>query len=78
MKLSQRLTDYLRFLIADDRTKVIVLSIEGIENGVELRKLFEEALQVGKPIILLKLGLSEKGTKTVALHWAGWQPVVGF
>ena len=63
-----KLTDYFRFLIADDRTKVIVLSIEGIENGVELRKLFEEALQVRKPIILLKLGLFEKGTKTVALH----------
>lgn len=63
-----KLTDYFRFLIADDRTKVIVLSIEGIEDGVELRKLFEEALRIRKPVIMLKLGLSEKGVKTVSLH----------
>ena len=30
-----KLTDYFRFLITDARTKVIVLAIEGIENGVE-------------------------------------------
>ncbi len=63
-----KLTDHFRFLIADERTRVIVLAVEGIDDGLELKKLFGEALKRGKPVILLKLGLSEKGAKTVTLH----------
>lgn len=63
-----KLTDFLRFLIADERTSIIVLAIEGIENGRELRELFQSAKGAGKPIIVLKMGQSSKGGESVALH----------
>lgn len=63
-----RLTDFLRFLVSDERTSVIVLAVEGIENGRELRELFRSAKEAGKPIIVLKMGQSNKGSESVALH----------
>lgn len=63
-----KLTDYLRFLIADERTSIIVLAVEGVEDGRELRGLFRSAKEADKPIIMLKMGQSSKGSESVALH----------
>ncbi len=63
-----KLPDFLRFLIADERTSIIVLAIEGIESGGELKELFQSSKERGKPIIMLKMGQSRKGSESVALH----------
>ncbi len=63
-----KLTDFLRFLIADERTSIIVVAVEGIEDGRELRRLFQSAREAGKSIIVLKMGQSRKGNEAVSLH----------
>jgi acyl-CoA synthetase (NDP forming) len=59
--------DFLDFMAADDKIRVIALYLESIRDG---RRLFELAREVSarKPIILLKGGESEQGAATVASH----------
>jgi len=57
----------LEYFGKDDLTRVIVLYIEGIDHG---EKFFEIANRVGrtKPIIVLKVGVTEAGIKAAASH----------
>lgn len=59
--------DLIDYLIEDDETQVICLYIEGIENP---RVFFEKASAASKkkPILIMKAGLSEEGTKAAASH----------
>lgn len=60
-------SDLLEFLADDKETKVIVLYIEGVQNG----KKFFFALQKAsskKPVIVIKGGTSSEGSKAVASH----------
>lgn len=59
--------DVLQYYAADEKIKVIVLHIEGIEDG---RKFFETARQVTprKPILALKTGRTEVGAQKAASH----------
>ncbi len=63
------LEDYLLFLEKDPSTKVILLYLEGVKNG---RRFFEISKKVArtKPIVVLKAGRTEKGTKAVSSHTA--------
>lgn len=60
-------SDLIEYLGADKKTKVICAYFEGIDKG---RKFFEISKQVSKkkPIIALKGGITEEGTKSVASH----------
>ncbi|MFH1255753.1 MAG: CoA-binding protein [Candidatus Diapherotrites archaeon] len=60
-------SDLLEYLANDLQTKVIVMYIEGVKNG---KKFFETAKKYAKkkPIIVLKGGTTEAGTKAVASH----------
>ncbi|MEW6441571.1 MAG: CoA-binding protein [bacterium] len=59
--------DYLGYFAADPDTQVVLLYIEGIEDG---RKFFESAKKasLAKPIVLLKGGRTEAGTRAAASH----------
>jgi acetyltransferase len=59
--------DLIDYLIKDDDTEVICLYIEGVENP---RVFFEKASAASKvkPILIMKAGLTEEGTKAAASH----------
>lgn len=62
-------TDMLQYLSEDPRTSVIAVYLEGVRDG---RKFLEVAKSVTKkkPVILIKAGKTQAGSKAVASHTA--------
>lgn len=60
-------TDFLEYFENDKQTRMICMYLEGVKNGVKLRKQVQ-ALNRKKPVIIWKAGLTEAGTKAVASH----------
>ena len=60
-ELDLDLADYINFLIDDEHTKIIVCLVEGIRRPQALMAAAEKALAAGKPILLVKVGRSERG-----------------
>lgn len=59
--------DFLEYLAEDPDTDIIAMYLEGVSDG---RKLLETVREVNKlkPIVILKAGLTESGTRAVASH----------
>jgi len=62
-------TELLQYLAQDDETKVIAAYIEGIKEGRKFLQALREATTV-KPVIVLKGGSTEAGTRGVLSHTA--------
>jgi len=62
------LCDYLEFFIEDESTKVAALLIEGIPDGPRFLSLADQAYKIGKAIVVLKVGKSERGVLTTMAH----------
>ncbi|MBS3093591.1 CoA-binding protein [Candidatus Pacearchaeota archaeon] len=60
-------SDILKYLENDETTKVICLYVEGIKDGEKFFKTLQKVAKK-KPIIALKGGLSEEGSKAVMSH----------
>lgn len=58
------------WMLDDPEVRVIGLFIEGIHDGPAFGRLADKALQLGKPIVALKIGESEVGRKAAASHTA--------
>jgi acyl-CoA synthetase (NDP forming) len=60
-------TDFLEYLARDDETRIIAMYLEGVKDG---RKLFDliSGINLKKPVIVMKGGLSESGARAVASH----------
>jgi len=67
-EVSLDLVDYLSFLVDDPETKVITLMVEGIRRPDEFMTVAEQALNKGKPILVVKLGRSEMGKRQAISH----------
>ncbi|MDY6892193.1 MAG: acetate--CoA ligase family protein [Chloroflexota bacterium] len=74
--------DYLEYLGADERTKIIGMYIEGVKDG---RKFFNCLRDVAsrKPVLIWKGGQTEEGARATASHTASlaesgiiWQTVI--
>jgi acyl-CoA synthetase (NDP forming) len=61
-------TDIMRWLIADPDTAVVAAFLESIRQPEEFRTVAEEALAAGKPLVVLKVGRSEAGSRTALAH----------
>jgi len=60
--------DLLEYLGKDEKTKVIAVYLEGIKaNGKRFIKILKEITRK-KPVVILKAGKTEKGTKAVVSH----------
>ena len=57
--------DFLEMAAKDDETTVIGLYLESITDG---KRILKTALRIEKPIVLLKAGVSKKGTLAAASH----------
>ena len=62
--------DYIDFMIDDPNTKTIFLYLEGVRNGRKFVKMAHRALEKGKPLVVLKVGTSEIGSRAAASHTA--------
>ena len=60
-------SDLLDYFIDDPDTKIIAIYIEGVKDGQRLVDTLAKAARV-KPVVLLKGGVTEAGTRAVAGH----------
>ncbi|MDP2919993.1 MAG: CoA-binding protein [Dehalococcoidia bacterium] len=61
--------DFLEYLSADEKTRVIALYIEGVRQGPRFFAAIKKCLQK-KPVVILKAGLTESGAGAAASHTA--------
>ena len=67
-ELDLDLADYINFLVDDEHTKIIACLVEGIRRPQAFMAAAEKALAARKPIVLVKLGRSERGKAAAASH----------
>lgn len=60
--------DYIEYLIEDENTKVIGLYMEGIKDAAKLRDVLKKAALKRKPIVIMKVGRTSKGSALAASH----------
>jgi len=72
-----RETEMLRYLRHDPETKVICMYVEGVSDGREFLAALQETARE-KPVIVIKGGLSDSGSRATASHTAslGGQRVI--
>ncbi|MSP36879.1 MAG: CoA-binding protein [Deltaproteobacteria bacterium] len=64
------LCDFTEFFLEDDNTQVVAVLMEGLKNGPRFLQLAERAHELGKKIVVLKVGKSERGALTTLAHTA--------
>jgi acetate---CoA ligase (ADP-forming) len=60
--------DYLEYLVDDPATRVIVSYIEGFKDAPRFVEVAAKAAQAGKPLVLLKVGRSQKAARAAVAH----------
>lgn len=61
-------TDFMRYYIEDDETRVIGCFIEQFRSADKLRAVAEMAAERRKPLVVLKIGRSEGGQRAARAH----------
>jgi acetyltransferase len=61
------ISDYLYYLVKDEKTEVIGILAEEIKNPQKFLKAVRLAINLEKPIIILKIGKSEKAKRRLRL-----------
>ncbi|MGH7888759.1 MAG: acetate--CoA ligase family protein [Candidatus Binatia bacterium] len=64
------LCDFTEFFLEDDNTKVVAVLMESLKNGPRFLQLAERAHDMGKTIVVLKVGKSGRGAITTMAHTA--------
>ena len=64
------LCDFTEFFLEDENTKVVAVLMEGLKNGPRFLELAQRAHEIGKIIVVLKVGKSERGAITTMAHTA--------
>lgn len=60
--------DYLDYLVDDEDTKVVGLYLEGVTRPRRFLNCLKKAALARKPVVVLKVGRSEKGSRVAASH----------
>jgi len=63
-------SDFARYLLDDDSTKVIAGFIEGIKNPAKFLEVARLAAERGKPMVVIKIGRSDYGSRAANSHTA--------
>ncbi|MEA2983307.1 MAG: hypothetical protein QOF09_5130 [Alphaproteobacteria bacterium] len=67
-ELDLDLADYINFLVGDENTKIVACLVEGVRRPQAFMAAAEKALAAGKPILLVKVGRSERGKAAAQSH----------
>ena len=62
------LADYIEHSLKDGNTDVICAYVEGIQQSEKLKRVAQMAINRGKPIIILKVGKTDKAVKAALAH----------
>ena len=62
------LLDYAAYMVEAPGTKVVLILAEQIANGAKLRALAGRAAELDKPLIMVKAGRTEAGSRAAAAH----------
>ncbi len=62
--------DFIRYCLRQPNIKAIVAYFEAIKDGDKFREVAAEALDLGKPVVALKIGRSAAGIKAALSHTA--------
>lgn len=60
--------DFVSYFLKQESTKAIIGYMEDARDGEAFKRCAVEALDAGKPLIILKVGVSESGAKAAASH----------
>ncbi|MDQ0340823.1 acyl-CoA synthetase (NDP forming) [Caldalkalibacillus uzonensis] len=60
--------DYIDYMVKDDSTRTICVFLEGIKDGLKLKRSLVKAANKRKPVIVFKNGRTEVGRKSVQSH----------
>lgn len=63
-----RLHEFMDYLVTDDATRVIALFIEAVRDVTSFIAALDRAAEAGKPIVVLKVGKSERAKHAVLGH----------
>ena len=63
-------SDFIRYLLDDPDTRVIACYIEGFKDARKFLEVARLAQEMGKPIVMIKVGRSGPGTKAAISHTA--------
>ena len=61
-------TDFMRFMIDDERTRVIMVAVETIRDGRKFAEVARHAADREKPLVMLKFGRTDAGRRAAASH----------
>ncbi len=67
-ELDLDLADYINFMIEDENTRLIACMVEGVRRPDAFMAATEKALAAKKPIIMVKVGRSDKGKAAARSH----------
>ncbi|HYN87519.1 MAG TPA: CoA-binding protein [Ardenticatenaceae bacterium] len=67
-QLDVTLSESLAYLAADPQTRVIAAFVEGLQDGPVFVEALRRALEVGKPVVLIKSGRTASGERAAATH----------
>jgi len=60
-------TELLEYFAADPETRIILVYLEGVKNGRLFLEVLRKAVEK-KPVIILKAGITEAGSRAIASH----------
>ncbi|WP_428485074.1 acetate--CoA ligase family protein [Rhodopila sp.] len=64
------MADFLDYMVEDSHTHAVMLFCEAVRDGPGFVAALEKARHLGKPIIAIKVGRSDAGTRAAASHTA--------
>jgi acetate---CoA ligase (ADP-forming) len=67
-ELDLEAADFIEYFAYDDDTAVIAGYFEGFKDPAKLRRALEAANSQGKPVVALKMGATEAGTRMASSH----------
>jgi acetate---CoA ligase (ADP-forming) len=63
-------SDYIQYMLRDPEIDVVAALVEGFKDGAQFAVVADKALELGKRIVLLKVGRSAVGAKAASSHTA--------